>query len=174
MVEVFVGIGSNIEPARHVAEALAALGERFGRLRCSPVYRSKAVGFKGDDFYNLVAAFTTDRNIFAVHDILADIETATGRDRSGPRFAPRRIDLDLLLYGDAVRDPPGPVVPRPEILRYAFVLKPLADLAGERRHPIDGRRFAKLWDAFDAADQPLHPVAPATADHATVNTHRAY
>jgi 2-amino-4-hydroxy-6-hydroxymethyldihydropteridine diphosphokinase len=64
-----------------------------------------------------------------------------------------------LLYGDAVRDPPGPVVPRPEILRYAFVLKPLADLAGELRHPIDGRRFAKLWDAFDAADQPLHPVA---------------
>jgi 2-amino-4-hydroxy-6-hydroxymethyldihydropteridine diphosphokinase len=173
MVEVFVGIGSNIEPARHVAEALAALGERFGRLRCSTVYRSKAVGFTGDDFYNLVAAFTTDRTIFEVHDSLAKIETATGRDRSGPRFAPRRIDLDLLLYGDAVRDRP-PVVPRPEILRYAFVLKPLAELAGERRHPTTGRRFAELWEDFDASEQPLYPVMLAAANGASDHIRRSY
>jgi 2-amino-4-hydroxy-6-hydroxymethyldihydropteridine diphosphokinase len=92
-----------------------------------------------------------------VHTILEQIEAACGRVRGGPRYAPRTLDIDLLLYGDLVRDTP-PVLPRKDLLRYAFVLKPMADIAPDHRHPLTGRGFAAHWAEFDAASQPLVPV----------------
>jgi 2-amino-4-hydroxy-6-hydroxymethyldihydropteridine diphosphokinase len=147
-VSVYVGVGSNIQPARHVRLALDALRETFGALRVSPVYQCPPVGFDGADFYNLVVAFHTDRDVRAVDAALDAIELAGGRDRSAPRFAPRTLDLDLLLYGDCVMDEPGLHLPRDEILRYPFVLKPLAELAGELRHPVTGRSMAEHWRDF--------------------------
>ncbi len=81
------------------------------------------------------------------------IEDRLGRDRSLPKFASRPIDLDLLLYGDAIVDRPGLRVPRPEILEYAFVLRPLADLAPDLVHPESGETMAALW-------QRMAPAAP--------------
>lgn len=149
MTEVLVGIGSNIDRERNIASGVAALRERFGALHLSTVWNTAAVGFDGADFLNLAAAFETGLPARAVADELDAIEDHFGRSReAGARAMARTLDLDLLLYGDAVIDEPDLRVPRPEILEYAFVLAPLAELAPARRHPVDGRTFAELWAAF--------------------------
>lgn len=156
-VTAFVGVGSNIQPRIHVPRAMALLREHYGALTISPVYRCPAVGFEGPSFLNLVVAFDTGADALTVADTLHHIERICGRDRSSPS-ASRRMDLDLLLYGDLVSDAPGLRLPRADILRYAFTLKPLADIAPDARHPVDGRSYAELWAAFDAGEQPLEPV----------------
>jgi 2-amino-4-hydroxy-6-hydroxymethyldihydropteridine diphosphokinase len=167
MPEVFVGAGSNIEPRRHLAAGLVALARHFGILRLSPVYRNSPVGFDGEDFLNMVVAFDTDETVGEVAARLAAIELAHGRTRTEARFSPRTLDLDLLLYGDLVTAAGDVQLPRDEITRYPFVLKPLADLAGERLHPVLGRSFGELWEAFDAAGHPLVRVeADFTAEAA--------
>ena len=156
MTEVFIGIGSNVEPEAHVAKAVELMRARFGRLRLSPVYRNRAVGFEGDDFLNAVAGFGTTLGVPELRNALDDIEARCGRERGAARFAPRTLDLDLLVYGDVVDE--ALRLPRREILKYAFVLKPLADIAGAERHPTAGRTYAELWVAF-AGERALTPVA---------------
>lgn len=158
MTTVFIGVGSNVEPERRVREVVRRLRVRFGELRISPVYRNPAVGFKGDDFLNLVTAFETEESAAEVHAALDEIERECGRVRGGPRFAPRTLDLDLLLYGDLIADSSPLRLPRREILQYAYVLKPLADLAPERRHPLSGRSFATHWREFSGQKQGLVAV----------------
>ena len=160
MTAVFVGVGSNVEPERRVREAVHGLREYFGDLQISPIYRNPAVGFQGDDFLNLAVAFDSQESPTRVHAALNAIERRCGRIRGGPRFAPRTLDLDLLLYGDLVADSPVRL-PRPEILRYAYVLKPLTDLAPERGHPLTGRSFAEHWREFSGRKQGLVTVALA-------------
>jgi len=155
MPEVFIGAGSNVDPRRHLAAGLAALAEHFGVLRLSPVYRNSPVGFDGEDFLNMVVAFETDAPVEAVAATLSAIEAANGRTRMEAKFSPRTLDLDLLLYGDLVTDAAGVQLPRDEITLYPFVLKPLADLAGEHLHPVLKRSFAALWEAFEGARHPL-------------------
>lgn len=157
MPEIFVGIGSNVEPERNIRAGISLLREHFGELGLSPVYRNPAVGFDGDDFFNLAAQFHSQLDFHKVHAVLEQIEFACGRLRGGPRYAPRTLDVDLLLYGDVVHDA-APVLPRKDILRYAFVLKPLADIAPGHRHPVTGRTFAEHWAQFDAASQSLARV----------------
>ncbi len=164
MTEAFVSLGSNIEPERHVRAGVAALHQHFGRLRRSAVYESAAVGFAGDNFYNLVLAFETDCEVHDLAAVLHRIEAGFGRCRGGPRLAPRTLDLDLILYGDTVLREGGLELPRPDILRYAFVLRPLAELAPERRHPLSGRSYAELWAAFDATGQPTWSASPQPLD----------
>ena len=158
MPRVFVSVGSNIERELHVRSALKALRERFGQLTVSRVFESEAVGFAGDDFFNLVVGFDTKGSVWEVAAWLRDIELAYSRDRRVPRFSPRTLDLDLLLYGDLVMEEQGIKLPREEITRYAFVLGPLAEIAGENRNPLSGRRFADLWREFDQTSQPMWPV----------------
>lgn len=148
-----MSIGSNVEPERHVALALAGLRERFGEIEISPVYRTAAVGFEGDDFLNLVIAFDTDRSVESIDSELDGIESAAGRSRNAARYAPRTLDLDLLLFGDAVIQRDGLRIPRKELVKYAFMLKPLVDIAGERKHPQEGRSFAELLEAGDFSGQ---------------------
>lgn len=145
MPEVFVGAGSNDRAEQHLARGTQMLQAAFGALRCSPVYRNPAVGFKGDDFLNFVVGFETDRPMADCMRQLRAIEDACGRDRSGPKFSPRTLDFDLLIYGDFVSGDPAIDVPRDEILKYPFVLKPLTDLAPQARHPSAGRTYAELW-----------------------------
>lgn len=158
MTEVFVGVGSNVDRYRHVSAALEALDAAFGPLSISPVYQSAAVGFDGDDFLNLVVGFNVDCRLGELAGQLRAIESANGRVRGGPRFAARTLDLDILTYGDAVGEIDGVTLPRDEILHNAFVLRPLADLAGERRHPQTGVSYAEHWAAYDQASQRLAPV----------------
>ena len=147
MTRVYVAIGSNVEAERHVTMAVQALRGRFGALQLSPVYRNKAVGFDGDDFLNAVAGFDTAMDVPELKAALDTIEMDCGRQRGAARFAPRTLDLDLLLYGDKVDA--AAKLPRGDVLRYSFVLKPLADIAAAERHPVSGRTYAELWSGFE-------------------------
>lgn len=149
-MRVALGIGSNINRRRHIQEAVNALGRRFGSLTLSPVYRSRAVGFEGPDFFNLVAIVDTGLAVDELHDALRAIEAGQGRTRTAGRFSSRSLDIDILLYGDQVLRGKGHDIPRDEILRYPFVLKPLADLLPDERHPELGETYAALWSRFAA------------------------
>ncbi|HIA08803.1 MAG TPA: 2-amino-4-hydroxy-6-hydroxymethyldihydropteridine diphosphokinase [Chromatiaceae bacterium] len=155
---VLISIGSNVERETNLHSSILALRSEYGEVECSPVYESKAVGFDGDDFYNLVARVYTDLSVETVDATLTRIEDEHGRDRRGPRFSPRTLDLDLLLFGNEVRQDHGLEVPRDEITRYAFVLKPLMDIAGDTQHPTLNVSINDLWHAFDQPSQPLHMI----------------
>ena len=142
---VYVSLGSNVEPELNVQKAVQAMRATFGELWLSPVYESAAVGFEGDDFLNLVAGFETSDSLHTVVASSRLIEDELGRDRSQPRFAPRPIDLDILLFADLVIDEPGIQIPRRDIVKQAFMLKPLQDLAGDSLHPQTGQSYAELW-----------------------------
>jgi 2-amino-4-hydroxy-6-hydroxymethyldihydropteridine diphosphokinase len=158
-VDVYVSAGSNINPERHLRAACRSLTDKLGPLSLSPVYRTKAVGFDGDDFLNLVMSFSTDLDVQAVKVILDETEAQAGRARSAESFMPRTLDLDLLLYGSEVLDNPAVRVPREDILQYAFVLAPIAELAPDLRHPVDGRTMRELWTAFESDDQDIERLA---------------
>jgi 2-amino-4-hydroxy-6-hydroxymethyldihydropteridine diphosphokinase len=160
MPRVFVAAGSNVEPERHLARAAELLGDEFGEVRCSPWYRNRAVGFEGADFINFVVGFDTELPVTDVVTRLRAIETACGRPRDAPKWAPRTIDLDILLYGELV-SAASPTLPRPDLLRRAYMLGPLADLAPEVMHPTAGLTIAQLWSQFDRAAHPLERVPAA-------------
>lgn len=158
MPRVFVGIGSNVERDASIRAGVADLRAHYGELQLSSVYESEAVGFEGDAFFNLVAAFDTTEPVETVVDVLSAIEDRNGRRRGNEKFSPRTLDLDLLLYGDEILQHARFHVPRDEILRYAFVLWPLAELAPELRHPEQGECYADLWARFDKTGPALQPV----------------
>lgn len=157
MTRIYISLGSNIERERHIRAGLDALHAEFGELAVSRVFESAAVGFAGRPFYNLVVGANTTLPLSTLCQRLRAMEFAHGREPDAKKFAPRTLDLDLLLYGDLVCESPV-ALPRGEILTNAFVLWPLAELAPELRHPIDGRTLGELWQQYDKASQQLCPI----------------
>jgi len=155
---VYVAAGSNVAPEQNLTRAVAALAREFPGVRCSPWYRNRAVGFDGADFINLVAGFDTSRPVREVLATLHAIEAQCGRPREAPRWAPRSMDLDVLLYGDLLCDEPGLRLPRPDLLKRAYMLGPLAQLAPEVMHPTAHLSMGELWRRFDQAAHPLQPL----------------
>ncbi len=152
MAKVFVSIGSNLERERHIPEAIKELEEAFGPLVVSSIYESEAEGFEGPPFHNLVVAFDTELAVEEVYEALKKIEQCHGRGPGSRKFASRTLDLDLILYDDLVLNDPESgkhMLPRDDILRYAFVLEPLAEIAPEGRHPVLGKTYLELWHSFD-------------------------
>lgn len=146
---VYVGIGSNIEQEKYIRISAKSLIETFGtdcQLQLSPVYKTQAVGFDGDDFYNLVAGFYTAISPYDVEKELKKIEHKNGRQRNQNKFSARTLDIDLLLYDDEIIHADGVSIPRDEIEKYAFVLSPLADLAPDLIHPETKKSIAEMWD----------------------------
>lgn len=156
MARAYLSLGSNLEPERHLAAALAALRARYGELLVSPTYRTPAVGFEGPDFLNLAVGLDTDEAPEALDAWLHALEDAQGRRRDVPRFSSRTLDVDLVLYEQRVLRGPGNLeLPRPDLARHAFVLKPMVDLAPDLVHPVLGRTLAQLWAEFPPAHKLL-------------------
>ena len=158
MPKIYISLGSNIEPERHLRNALGCMQHHFYDIRLSPVYENEAVGFEGAPFWNLVAECETTLGPMEVSRELKSIEDRNGRLRDGPKFSSRTLDLDLLLYDDLDLSDQGMDVPRNEITKYAFVLKPLADLTPELVHPVQGKTMQQLWNAMEGDAQPMRVV----------------
>ncbi|OGB73015.1 MAG: 2-amino-4-hydroxy-6-hydroxymethyldihydropteridine diphosphokinase [Burkholderiales bacterium RIFOXYC12_FULL_65_23] len=126
-----VALGANLGDARAtVSDAIAALNRlpQTRLLRASGLYRSAPWEASGPDFINAVAAVETGLDAHELLRALQALELQAGRERPY-RNAPRTLDLDLLLYGDAVIDTPDLSVPHPRLRERAFVLLPLAEIA---------------------------------------------
>jgi len=158
LATIYISLGSNINREQNTRAGIKALRQAFGDLTLSSVYESEAVGFEGDVFYNMVIGCDVDMPVHDANQVLRDIEDAHGRDRSGPRFSSRTLDLDLLLYDDLILDENGLKLPRDEILKNAFVLWPLAEIAPQLKHPQTGISYAEHWSAFDKNKENLKPV----------------
>jgi 2-amino-4-hydroxy-6-hydroxymethyldihydropteridine diphosphokinase len=155
MTAAWVAIGGNIEPEWRLRQAAHLLRARFPDVRFSRCYRNAAFGFDGADFYNAAACFDT---ALAVPELLAAlhaIEEQCGRGRADPKWAPRAMDIDLLAYGDITGSFEGATLPRPDLLRRAYMLGPMAELAPAWRHPLAGRTLAELWRELAPATPPL-------------------
>ena len=158
MPRIFISIGSNIDPEANIPDCIRILEEQFGELTLSPVYESKPVGFEGENFYNMVVGFDTELAPEDLVDCLHAIERSFDRARDGGSFSPRTMDLDLLLYDDLILKGDKVSVPRDEIIKYAFVLRPLADIVGSYTHPVIGRRYSDLWRDFNKDSETLRRV----------------
>lgn len=170
MGKAYLSLGSNMQPEANLASALRALRERFGALLISPIYRTAAIGFDGPDFLNAAAILDSDLDAYALNDWLHALEDAHGRDRSGPRFGDRPLDIDIVFYDGLVIEESGKLgsspaqvlrIPRPE-LKHAFVLKPLADIAPGFVDPVSGKTLNELWAQSPERDVPLTVVSSFT------------
>ena len=156
MPRVYISLGSNINKQENVANGLNALSEQYGELTLSSLFESKALGFDGGNFFNMVIGIDSDQPLAKIANILREIEYQYGRDPNAKKFSSRTLDLDILLYGNLVTAQPVQL-PRDEILTSAFVLWPLAEVAPDLIHPTQQRRIAELWQAFDQ-EQQLTPI----------------
>lgn len=146
--------------------ALRELAGHLGKGQISPVYETVAEGFSGPDFLNLVAGYRTRLPAAALISLLADIENSLGRVRGTEKFSSRSIDIDLLTYGDEVVTVCGKHLPREDVLDYAFVLKPLADVAPHQLHAATGKSFSQHWREFAPKPRQMRQVSPALIDAA--------
>lgn len=145
MSAVYVALGGNIDPALRLPRAALALRRCFADARFSSVYCNPAYGFEGADFYNAAAGFHTTLGVEALIAVLHDIERQCGRARDDAKWAPRAMDIDLLLYDTCVVKAANYELPRLDLLRRSYMLAPLAELAPELHHPATGRRMADHW-----------------------------
>jgi 2-amino-4-hydroxy-6-hydroxymethyldihydropteridine diphosphokinase len=159
MPRVYVAIGGNVEPERWLPLAARELLRRFPAARFSSCYRNPAFGFEGPDFYNAVVGFDTAASVEAVLAHCHEIEALCGRRRDDPKWAPRVMDIDLLLYGESVSDTRALRLPRPDLLRRCYMLGPLAEIAPALPHPLTGRTIGDHWRELAGAPQRLEKVA---------------
>lgn len=162
--EAFVGLGSNLAgPVDQViagAEALAAIADTRLVAR-SPLYGSAPMGPADQpDYVNAVARLRTDLAPHVLLEELQRIEAETGRDRSGERWGPRTLDLDLLLYDDVRCRDEWLTLPHPGITERAFVLVPLADIAPDVTLPGNDEPVGRLATRIERGGLwPLEAIA---------------
>jgi 2-amino-4-hydroxy-6-hydroxymethyldihydropteridine diphosphokinase len=146
-VRVAIALGSNLGPReRHLLDAAEALRATVDDLRLSSLLETEPVGVPPQPrFLNAAAAGQTRLTARALLDELLRIEAAQGRERPHPG-APRTLDLDLILYGEAVLDEPGLQVPHPRFRERRFVLEPLTAVAADMRDPVSGLTVSELLE----------------------------
>ena len=158
MPALSLSIGSNVDAANNIRQAVKALRYEFNNILCSTVYKSEAVGFDGDNFLNLVAVIDTDKQLSAILKFVKQLEDRLGRDRAQPKFSDRRMDIDILTYGEETGAECGIVLPRSEITKNAFVLLPLSEMLPEQINAETGVSNAQMWQDYDKSQQKLWPI----------------
>ncbi|HUG04427.1 MAG TPA: 2-amino-4-hydroxy-6-hydroxymethyldihydropteridine diphosphokinase [Steroidobacteraceae bacterium] len=161
IVDAYVAAGSNVRPRASLRRAIAALAADFPSLTVSRAWSNAAVGFAGDDFINLVLKLPTELPVGSLLERLKAIERAQGREPGAPKWGPRTLDLDLLLYGELTGRHAGATLPHPDIATRAWVLGPLAELAPGLPHPVSGIPIGEMWRRFDRC---AHPLSETTLD----------
>lgn len=156
MATIFIGIGSSINKQVNIRQGVCLLEKHFGKLKLSSVFESEAVGFSGGNFYNLVAQLTSELSVEQVIAKLKMIEVQLGRPEKAIKFAPRTLDLDILLYDQLVDNHLN--IPRSEITDNAFVLQPLAEIAPELLHPLLNESYKNLWSQYPVNKQKLWKI----------------
>ena len=156
--KVFLSLGSNVQAEQNLPLAIRELRARYGKITLSPVYQNAAVGFEGDDFLNLVVAFESNDTAQSICEAIELIHKLAGRQRGSDKWEARPLDIDLLLYNDDVIDEPPVRVPRRDVLEYAFVLRPLAEIAPDLLHPVTGRSMQDHWNDFDVDSHPMKQI----------------
>lgn len=157
MASVFISIGSNIEREQQIIAGVQALKAEFGQIWLSSVYECEPVGFSGDNFFNLVARVETEQSPGFIGELLKQLEKQQGRIDFSKKFSARKMDLDILLYDNLILDKPVQI-PRDEIPENAYVLQPLAEIAGELIHPTLHKTYNQLWADYDKNKQMLRKV----------------
>ncbi len=157
MTRVFVSLGSNIDKEKHIKAGIMALREIDPYCRFSVVYEAEAVGFAGPNFYNLVAELHVSLDLIRLVDALKKIEMCFGKQAATQKYQDRTLDIDLLMYGELINEK-KPQLPRDDIFKFAFVLKPLSELSPNTLIPSRGQTFQEAWEVFDKP-QRIWPVS---------------
>jgi 2-amino-4-hydroxy-6-hydroxymethyldihydropteridine diphosphokinase len=141
----FLSLGSNLEPESNLPRAALGLLSLGRVLAVSEVYRNPAVGpTPGPDFLNAAVLLET---AFSPHDLrteLRSLEARLGRLRTADKYAPRLIDIDLVLYGDRVIRDAEWEIPDPELISLPHLVIPLAELDPNHKHPVTGERLSSI------------------------------
>jgi 2-amino-4-hydroxy-6-hydroxymethyldihydropteridine diphosphokinase len=164
MTCAYLSIGSNIAPVQNIRKCIICLRQEFGHLDFSSIYQCAAVGFEGKDFLNLVIGLETELEPKNLSDRLKALEEQLGRRHDVAKFSDRCIDIDLLLHGLNDGDFDGLKLPRDEILKYPFVLLPLAELAPDLMHPVVKRSLQDLWREMALSGHDLVVIDPSRSD----------
>ncbi len=149
MIHVVLSLGSNINREKNIGFAVEQIHNLYGDIEISPVYETASMGFEGATFFNMVLGFKSAAAVLDIRDNLRDIEAAVGRIRGKKSFDNRFLDIDIILFGDKNLHSDGLNIPRDEIEKYAYVLKPLSDLYPTLVHPVSGINFQQMWLDFN-------------------------
>ena len=151
----YLGLGTNLgDRDQNLAQAVNALnaGPELAVLRTSGIYETAPWGLTNQpDFLNTAAEISTTLSPRQLLDRIKDLEHQLGRE-AGPRFGPRLIDIDILLFGDLVVDEPDLRIPHASLHLRAFALVPLAELTPDSVHPVLGITIAKLAGQVDGLE----------------------
>ncbi len=151
MAKIHINIGSNQNRDTNIVGAIDYLKLNFADIKISDIFESPAEGFDGDDFYNIGVNASTNLEPNDVNSVLKNIEKIFGREKSQPKFSSRVIDLDLVYYNSVIDKNLN--LPRDDILKYAFVLAPLAQLNKQMLHPIENKSYEDLWSEFQSKNK---------------------
>ncbi len=149
MVEVYLALGSNLgDRVENLKQALYKLESVMTLAAWSPVYETEPQ-YDTDQptFLNMAVRGETTLNPRELLARLKGFERELGRKPSR-RYGPRAIDIDILFYGDMIIDEPGLAVPHPRMAERDFVLRPLADIAAAKRHPVTGQSVGDMLAAL--------------------------
>lgn len=155
-VTVYFGLGSNVNREQGLASALDELASLCGHIQCSPVFESLPVGSQKLPFLNAVVKAQTDLSLQDLHAALKQIENKYGRRAAGQTAVP--LDIDILLYADYVGEFADICLPREDLIKYAFVMWPMALLNADGLHPVLQQTYAELWQTHNN-QQKVWPVS---------------
>ncbi len=169
MNQAFIFLGTNIDREKNYLEALRRLAGLGKLRRVSGVYETTPVGGLGENFFNGAALLETALGARELKRALREIEAQLGRVRTGNRYAPRTIDLDLVLYNQDCVDEEGLRLPDPLILQRPFMAQALAELDPNYVHPVEGRTLAQIARSLSPGTGPSSRAAvgsrPGTRSH---------